>query len=263
MLNCSVVEVEQELHRGGQRRRSSRRRRPATNRSGTSSSSGSATRFSRGCQRRQHERVELVEDHRQRDDDRRVGRDRQRRHERLGDAEGDRRACHRAAARWRSRAAGRSARSRGAKATAKAATETIRRAAKLVEVLDERQPVLEVDRPHPGHRLAPCCSVTTSPSTGSAGLLAVRRRARLACVELRPAGLVAAFVVVVVVAADERALELADPLAHRRPSSGRRFGPKMISTITSTTAISSGPTLGIVPDVSGRRARRRHRVASP
>ena len=57
---------------------------------GTSSSSGSATRRSLGLNAGQQERVDLVEDHRQGDDQRRVRRVRERGVEGLGGAEGDR-----------------------------------------------------------------------------------------------------------------------------------------------------------------------------
>jgi hypothetical protein len=96
------------------------------------------------------EGVGLIEDHRQRDNQRRVGRDRHGGGERLGDAEGDRVPI-----------AGK--RGVGDVEQVVVLPEAEREGhheggyrdddprAELVEVFDEREPVLEVDRPEPGH----------------------------------------------------------------------------------------------------------------
>ena len=104
------------------------------------------TRFSRSVERGQDEGVCLVEDHRQRDHERGVGRDRHRGRERLGDAEGDRGlvAGQRLVGDVEQPGVLPEAEREGDRERGDRDDDA---RAELVEVLDEREPVLEVDRP--------------------------------------------------------------------------------------------------------------------
>ena len=164
-----------------------------------------------------------------------------------------------AAARWRSSGAGGSARSRAPAATTEDGERDDDPGAQLVEVLDQRQPVLgETALIRAIRRPQLRLSATTSPSTS-------RRprprpwRARSAARAREPCR--RSLVLVVVVAAD-RAPELADPLAQRAPSSGSRLGPKTTSAMIRTTRISGGPMFGMTEMVSRARPMVRPRGAS-
>ncbi len=120
---------------------------------------------------------------------------------------------------------------------AKTTAQTMQPRAQLVEVLDEASAGLRISTGPIGAHAALQLGLGRRPRPGGLSLASAASRSDGAC-RLCGCVLPSCRVIVVVVLAGHRALELADPRPSERPSSGRRLGPKMISTITSTIAIS-------------------------
>ena len=149
MLNWLCVEVEKELG-GGRQDDEVAEDRPGAEQHRHHDQEGDDHPALAVGERRQHVGVSLVEDHRQREHDRRVHGDRHGGGEWLGDPERDRGpvAGQRCVGDIQQPAVLPEAEREGDR---KRRDRDEDPRAKLVQVLDERDPVLEADRPNPGH----------------------------------------------------------------------------------------------------------------